>query len=394
MMHRIYQYGWLLIFILINTVSAQAQDALEEVPVPKALKPGLTHLCRIAEPDNPTPFDPKCIEPVLDFLTSSQKSDCIYYADVGVSGASAYNQFDFLKDFPSFIQFAFSSQIPAHISMPSSVRYTFWKEIGGQKQASLPQLWNKLADLNQPVVVSGVQYEMTTPNLDTGGYYGYDLNRRLILFKHNGKNVLISLSKQLDDSEVGKKGYVIGKDSNWEYFYSGEEGLTKPGLGWTNSYIYGSYSITIFYEMQTQPPTIRCGSFKWLDAGWMGMNMVKNKHIYNGQLRYESTLKEIIEHPSMPAPSILADRLAAIKKQSRETLITQYKLHLERIIKRSEQLEFAKVAKKIRKLLENGQILKQLKDEELYAVLAADYIKMVMGKIPDQKMALGLADRK
>ncbi len=393
MTHRIYQYGWLIFLILINTVSVRAQDALEEAPVPKDLKSGLIHLCRVAEPGNQTPFDPKCITPVLDFLASSKKSDCIYHADVGVPGASAYNEFDFHKDFISFIQFAFSSEIPAYISMPSSVRYAFWKKIEGQKQKSLPHLWKKAANLNQPVVISGVQYEMTTPNLDTGGYYGYDLSRRLILFKHKGKNVLISLSKQLDDSEVGKKGYVIGKDSNWEYFYSGEEGLSKSGLGWTNSYIYDSYSITIFYEMQTHPPMIRCGSFKWLDAGWMGMNMVKKTHIYNGQLRYETALKEIIEHPSMPEPSILADKLAAIKKQSRATLIAQYKLHLERIIKRSEQLEDAKVAKKIRKLLENGQILKQLKDEELYAVLAADYIKMVMGKIPDQKMALGLADK-
>ena len=385
---RIYLILWSIFFLLINTASSWSQDALEEILIPQTVNPGLTHLLKLAESDNTVSCDPAHIAPVIDFLTSSKKTDCLYYSNIDISGVSSYNEFDFRKEFGTFLKLAFSPDIPDYIIMPSSVRLNYWKQIEGQKGAPFPHLWKKLADLNLPVMISGIQYEITTPNVDTGGYYGYDLNRRIILLNHKGRKVLISLSKQIKKSEVGKKGYIIGPDSDWEYFYSGEDGLTKNGLGWTSSYIYNSYSITIFYEMEADSPLIRCGSFKWLDAGWMGMNMAKKKHIYNGQVRYAASLKQIIENPSMPDTSVLADKMATIKQHSREELKTQFKSYLQRIIKRSEKLNDSAAAAKIKSLLEDNKNLDQLKNEEMYSALMMDYIKMLMGKISDQKLAL------
>ena len=382
---RIYFILGLIYFLLINTASSMALDNLEEVLIPKSVTPGLNHLLKLVEPGNTVVFDPARITPVMEFLTSSKKTNGLYYSDIDICGASSYNESDIRKDFGTFLKLAFSPDIPAYIIMPASVRFNYWKQIEGQKDAPFPNLWKKLANLDLPVIISGIQYEMTTPNLDSGGYYGYNVNRRLILLKHKGRNVLISLSKQIEKSEVGKKGYVIGPDSDWEYFYSGENGLTKTGLGWASSYIYASYSVSIFYEMETDSPQIRCGSFKWLDAGWMGINMAKKKHIYYGQVRHATSLKQVIENPGLPETSVLADKIAAIKQQSREELQTQFKSYLQRLAKRAEKLNATAAADKIRSLLETDKKLDKLHSEEMSSVLVVDYIKMLMGKIPALK---------
>ena len=389
---RIYFISGLIFFLLINTTSSRALDDLEELLIPKSVNPGLNHLLELAEPDNTVSFDPARITPVMDFLTSPKKTNGLYYSDIDICGVSSYKESDLRKDFGSFLKLAFSPDIPAYLIMPASVRFNYWKQIEGQKDASFPNLWKKLDNLNLPVIISGIQYEMTTPNSDSGGYYGYDINRRLILFKHKGRNVLISLSKQIKKSEVGKKGYVIGPDSDWEYFYSGENGLTKTGLGWANSYIYASYSVFIFYEMETDSSQIRCGSFKWLDAGWGGINMAKKKHIYYGQVRHADSLKQIIENPSLPETSVLADKITAIKQQSREELETQFKSYLQRLVTRAEKLNATAAAAKINSLLEANKNLELLKNEEMSSVLVMDYIKMLLGKTPDQRLALKSSD--
>jgi hypothetical protein len=39
---------------------------------------------------------------------------------------------------------------------------------------------------------------------------------------------------------------------------------------------------------------VRCALFKWLQAGWSGLNMVRRKHIYSGQ---EGKLLDLYEIP-------------------------------------------------------------------------------------------------
>ena len=75
-----------------------------------------------------------------------------------------------------------------------------------------------------------MQRESDTPDLNTGVYHEYDLKRTLILLNHKGRQVLVSLSKQIDKSDVGKKGIILGNDNDWNYYYSGEPGFTRPAL--------------------------------------------------------------------------------------------------------------------------------------------------------------------
>jgi len=119
---------------------------------------------------------------------------------------------------------------------------------------------------------------------------------------------------------------------------------------------------------------------------------VKKRHIYNGQVRHAASLKQIIENPSLPEPSVLADKIDAIKQQSREELETRFKSYLQRLAKRSEKLNATAAAAKIKLLLEDSTNLEQLKNEEMASVLVMDYIKMQIGKIPDQRLALKSSD--
>ncbi len=89
----------------------------------------------------------------------------------------------------------------------------------------------------------------------------------------------------------GKKGLVLGSDSDWNYLYSGKKGTNLPGLGWVSSYMYDSCTIMIYYEMDPNEPLVRCAVFKWLKAGWSNINMVKKSHIYKGLVRYENSFK-------------------------------------------------------------------------------------------------------
>ncbi len=101
--------------------------------------------------------------------------------------------------------------------------------------------------------------------------------------KHKGRPALISVSNQKGISDVGRKGLILGNDEDWNYIYSGEAGTTLPGTGWADTYMYGSASITIYYELGTNPKQVKCAVFKWLDAGWLGINFVKPAHIRKGQ---------------------------------------------------------------------------------------------------------------
>ena len=97
----------------------------------------------------------------------------------------------------------------------------------------------------------------TTPtplDLTTGVYHEYDLKRTLILLNQKGRQVLISVSKQIDESSIGKKGVILGNDSDWTYFYSNEPGTMKTGLGWAKSYIYDYFSVVVYAKRTTRRP--------------------------------------------------------------------------------------------------------------------------------------------
>ena len=201
----------------------------------------------------------------------------------------------------------------------------------------------------------------------------------IILFKYRQRNILVTVSRQIDVSEVGKKGYVLGADDDWDYFYSGQSGLTIPALGWVKSYMYGSSGINIYDEIDPRAAKVRCGVFKWLRAGWSGINMVRRKHIYNGLKRFAKPMKDILEYPSLPAVESMADDFSRIRGFSENTLRSKMKIYAGILQNRYNGVS-GRARKPLSFLFKDKNHWARMSQDEMESVLIVEYMKYVVGK--------------
>ena len=357
---------------LISSIPAMATKGLKATKVPEALNQGLDHLLSLASPDSKNTFDIRRIKKILDFVVSPKSSSAMYYADNKFGANSAYYEYDIQSDLNHILRYAFNPEIPAFAFMPSSVRLSYWSDVNGHKP-SLLKLWDYSANPGSPVIVKGVEHIEITPDLFTGAYYRYDMDKTLILSNYLGHNLLISISKQKDKSDVGRKGVILGKDEEWNYFYSGQKGLTKTGIGWAKSYIYDSFSVAFYYEVHEKSPMVKCGIFKWLRAGWANLNLVQKKHIYKGLERCSKDFKTILEHPSLPQAQDLARIFSNYYKLSNDDLRKKVKPHLRALesLLDKENPRFKSFAE----ILKSGKYLSQMTRQEMQATLVLEYIK-------------------
>lgn len=376
------------IFLLLLTTfvsSAAASDKSEKhIPIPGSVNPGLNYLLSLAEFRDSQTFDSGMVEKLIEFVRMSKDKNALFFPENHTNIASAYHEFEIQKNFKHILDIGFNPNIPQFILSPSSIRLAYWTEVNGKNQLP-PDFSSMLAQLDQPVMVTGVEHEEITPDLNTGAYYGYDLNRLLILMKYQGLSALISVSKQKNISDVGKKGAVLGKDGNWDYFYSGQNGLNKPGLGWVNSYMYDSYTVSVFIE-QDGAGRVHCGVFKWLRAGWADINMVQNQHIYKGLQRYSETLIEILEHPFLPEPAKMAEIFSVIRTFSADELRDKVKKYITRLSHKYRS-DASSGGKLIAETIKDGSYLSQLSQHQMQSVLTVEYIKFLLGKNTIQDVA-------
>jgi hypothetical protein len=169
-----------------------------------------------------------------------------------------------------------------------------------------------------------MQRESDTPDIHTGVYHEYDLKRTLILVNHKGNQALISISKQVGKSDVGKKGVILGSDNDWNYYYSGEQGAPRTGLGWVKTYIYDYFSVAVYAESGTTQNMVRAGVFQWLRAGWTGINFVKPDHIITGMERFARDSRMILESPRLPAPGQISTVYQSFSSMPAADLLAKY----------------------------------------------------------------------
>ncbi len=380
------RYMFLLCFTVLASIAMASSGFGEETRIPEPVNPGLDYLLSLAEPGHSQKIDTGMIEEVIKFVLSSKDKNTLYFPGNRANIASAYHEFDIHNGLKHVLEIGFNPNIPPFILSPSSIRLAYWSEVNGKKQPP-PDLSSMLSRLDQPIMVTGVEHEEITPDLNTGAYYGYDLNRTLILFKYQGRPALISISKQKNVSDVGKKGVVLGKDDNWDYFYSGQNGLNKPGLGWVNSYMYDSYAISIFIEQGGGSGSlVHCGIFKWLRAGWADINMVQNQHIYRGLQRYTDTVKGILEFTSLPEPDKMAQIFSKIKTFSADELRDKVRNYIT-LLSQKYRDDAGSGGKLIAETLKDSAYLSQLSQSQMQSVLVVEYIKFLLGKNTVQDVA-------
>jgi hypothetical protein len=352
---------------------ATAAPPLKESPLPASLAAGLNHLLKVVNPAAKEAFDLSRIEALLDFVAQPAPANELQYSADTADMPSAYYQFDVAASLARIIQYGYNPQIPAMVARLSSVRLSHWAEV----DPPMPKLWHYLPELSSPKIFHGVEHVENTPDLFSCAYFGYDLDRTLILCRFKGKNLLLSLSRQKQVSDVGRKGWILGSDKDWNYLYSGEKGINKAGLGWVDSYMYDSCTIAIYMELEADPaaPLTRCGTIQWLKAGWAGMNLVKRSHIHRGIDRFARDFKQIIENPNLPTVDEMAAQFSHYAQMPAESLREKTRQHLRLLSQR-----YAHENRQVADFLNGDRYSEILTREQMSANLAKEYTKLLLGK--------------
>lgn len=277
----------------------------------------------------------------------------------------AYYEYDTRISFANFLKYSYSNQIPSTLTSPASLRYSLWSDLSGRSE-KLPGNWEMAPSDGKPVIVRGVERIGITPDINTGVYYKYDLKKTLILFNHENRQVLISISKQAKISDVGKKGLILGNDDDWNYYYSGEVGSNMAGLGWVKSYIYDYFSVGVHVQSGA---SVRSGHFQWIRAGWSGMNFAEPKHVLKGMKRNARNSKEILESPKLPSPNQVVSAYQRLASLSQNALAEKY----------------AALQQARQRLAASGRIAVKTQEsstsrEQIVQELMLEYFKRILGK--------------
>jgi len=367
--YKLFKFVMLLLVLILTCQPVAALSSMDtSVPVNEAAMK-LIKFC--IEPK--TGLDEHALATLVDYVLGSKQSK-EYALQKSMESTGAYYEFDTKINFPRFIEYSYNPFIPPVITRPSSLRYSIWANYRGETQ-KLPNNWKPVYAGGNPVVIHGIQHESDTPDLNTGVYHEYELKRTLIMLNHKGQQVMVSISKQINISNVGKKGVILGNDNGWSYYYSGEPGSTRAGLGWVKSYIYDFFSVGVYAESGTAPAMVRTGVFQWLRAGWSGINFVKSKHIVEGLKRFSRDCRMNLESPRMPAPNQIISVYEWLSNMPADDLHKKYAVLQQE--QRSSAIETGKISKTES---DEQASFANIKKEQMLQELMLEYLKKTLGK--------------
>lgn len=370
-----------LAFLLLWAPVVQAGDdasedrqALSELPA--AVETDLDYVLKLI--NNPKDsFDIARVDRLLDFSSASHDNGNKIRPSGRDSGNGIYLSLDVKAPLERILNYAYNPNIPNYVVYPSVLRLCGWYPDSDIVTGKY-ELWNELGRLKAPLVLRGKEFEVNTPDSFSGAYYRYDNQRLVILMRHKKGHVLISASRMIDKSQVGKKAVIID-DHNWNYFYSGISGLNLKFIGGMDTYLYNSESVIVYYQTDDARPVTTVSLYKWLDAGWAGINVVKPDHIYAGSTRFAQGLKKVMESDLLPDPATFARQIALIRSLSpaeMEAKIREYAVNFEQIAKKHEGMNKQDFAD----IIANGGYARVLNHEERMGVLVLESLKNFVGK--------------
>ena len=352
--------------------AASGSDKIEARPV---WDEGIAYLLTSLK-NRDAAFDARKVAGLLDFVASEKGGDANLNPGKRENATGAYFFSDVKASLSKVVKYAYNPRIPANLTLPSVVRLCGWQV---KPSGPFDSLWERVGGLKDPLVMRGVEYEEITPDMTMGAYYRYDMDRLMVLMNHRGKDVFISVTRQKKPSTVGRKGAIIGKDTDWNYFYSGEKGLSKTGFGWVSSYMYDAFSVAVFFEPVANQPRTRVVNFKWLNAGWGGINMVKREDILEGCQRFASGFRKVLESPQLPEAEQMIDLYAKIKALPDQELTAKLQ-PVARALMKLSRTDPALSRGDFRDLIESGKYLKTMSREEREHLLMAESLKLTIGK--------------
>ncbi|MDX2455088.1 hypothetical protein [Desulfosarcina sp.] len=364
-----------LLFLMAG--SAAASDTPADLP--SDVTSTLHYLLDLVDNEGGAAFDARHIEPLMTFLLSPKTDDTLYRADDSFDAPSAYNEFTVNTGVQRITDYILDADIPSFFFWPSSLRLSRWTRVDGGDQ-QFERLRSASNGSKTPFILKGAEHIAITPDQHTGAYYSYDVDRLVILSPYQKGKVMINVYRQQEPSAVGRRGWVLGKDEEWSYLYTPDKGLNVKGLGWADTYMYDSFGVTVYYQADPKKPVVTCGTVSWVKAGWAGINMVKSKHIHRGLVRVADAFTAVLEDPRLPEPAQLAETFSKSKDIPTPTLrayAKDYLSGLEQRIASSDTL-----LKKVGGKFDSQTLLEQMTHDELYAALALDYLKKLLGHDP------------
>ncbi len=362
--------------------------------LPAEIDSGLGYLYEFSDPQTTTALEIPRLEKLIAFLLTD-KADGV--SSAGRSGAFldplAFHEFTVKRSLPFILEYAHNPAIPPQILTLGTVRFANWKTFD-ERFPNRPDIAERMRELDAPIIIRGLEHEEIAPDSESGAYYSYDLQRTLVGFRHGKHTFWISMSRQNSASEVGRKGYVLDEKNAWHYIYSGEKGIRKLGLGWVDSYMYEGFACNIFIQSDATPDQVKIAIFKWLRAGWNGMNFVKYKHIRDGLERYGKILRQILEHPDLPPPSeieAVQQRIANLDIDALQRLNRDYLQALDRHYGTTSDFP----RRWFKKEVVAGSYVEQLTRPQLESVVFLEYMNGVLGMHPvtEPDILLGLLQR-
>ena len=371
-------YIKLLFYIIIIAPLLTSAHAEPLTGLPDGVSTDLEYLLELPDGERTSPVKLDTAIRILDFMDQSKALENTFSVGERNGAASDYFEFTVNHPWPEVVDLVYHPSIPSYLTMPSSIRRSHWIEVDGQQQP-FPKLPTQPEELKTPVLIKGIEFIENSPDTNSGAYYAYNLERALLLFMHKGRRVLISISVQPSKSDVGKKGMVLGSDDEWNYLYTGEKGCSLRGLGWVDTFMYDSESIMVYYESDMPDKKVKCATFKWLNAGWSGINFVQGKHIRRGVERFARDFKTIVESPKLPDNITLAAMFQKIDELPTDVLRTKsiaYFDHLRDYYGSSEP----KYNKWLSELLNDDAYFENMSRQEMQALVSIEYLKFIIGK--------------
>ncbi len=346
-------------------------------PLPTEVEQALASLFTLLG-SNGGSLDEAAVAPLLDFVAKGDFDAQALKPEKREGGNGVVLKEDIHAPLSRILQYAYNPDIPNFLVFPSVLRLTGWLPGSDMTRAGM-RLWDALnTPQDKPVILWGKEFEVITPDSSTGAYYRYDLARCVALTRHNGHNVLISISRMPEESQLGQKGVPMD-DQNWNYFYSGINGLNRGLISWMDTQLYNSLSVQILYERDPSAPLTSLTLFKWLNAGWQGLNVVTGKHIYNGNLRFVKGFKTVMESGSLPEPGLFAKAVGVIRNLpdlELDAKIREYAKAFEALARDFKNMD----SSEFRRIWENAGYASVLDREQRVGVLLLEYMKSKLGK--------------
>ncbi|MGW8188030.1 MAG: hypothetical protein ACWGNK_12210, partial [Desulfobacterales bacterium] len=199
----------------------QTTNSSHQATLSAEVENGLSYLIDLAQQPESV-FDPNRVQALLEYAAAGDASARSADPAKRATGFGVCLRSVIQAPLERILRYGFNPKIPSYVILPKLLRLS-----GRYPESDLVtrdiEIWQSLSTLDKPLVLRGREYEVTTPDTSTGGYYRYDLDRLTILLQHRGSPLLISVSKMTRPSDVGKRAVIVD-DPNWTYFYSGEKG--------------------------------------------------------------------------------------------------------------------------------------------------------------------------